>query len=191
MSSPSKETTTEKPVEVAKETKETVAATGEEKPKESVFAMKPGPFSFSTTATTSAKPAFSFAAPKLDAKEDDEAPQEEESDVPDVDTSGAHKTMEEDEDVLFTAYVYSIGLWSHYNSFSKLYRWDDKIKEWRESGTGEAKILKNKESGKIRFLMRREKVFKICGNHYGKCPHLHPSTHSSSNIYAYIPCHAC
>lgn len=40
--------------------------------------------------------------------------------------------------------------------------------EWKERGTGEIKLLKHNETGKIRVLMRREKTLKICANHYGK-----------------------
>ena len=40
--------------------------------------------------------------------------------------------------------------------------------EWKERGTGEIKLLKHKETGKIRVLMRRDKTLKICANHYGK-----------------------
>lgn len=31
---------------------------------------------------------------------------------------------------------------------------------------GEAKILKHKTTGKVRLLMRREKTYKICANHF-------------------------
>ena len=63
------------------------------------------------------------------------------------------KTMEEDEEVLFV-------------SRAKLYRFDDEEKAWKERGLGDAKLLKHKQTGKVRFLMRREKTLKICANHY-------------------------
>merc|ERR1719319_1525347 len=47
----------------------------------------------------------------------------------------------------------------------KLYRFVPESKEWKERGIGEFKILKNEESGKVRLLMRREQVHKICCNH--------------------------
>jgi len=62
------------------------------------------------------------------------------------------KTGEEDEDILFS-------------ERSKLFRYVPESKEWKERGIGEFKILKNRASGKIRFLMRREQVHKICCNH--------------------------
>jgi len=62
------------------------------------------------------------------------------------------KTGEEDEEVLFS-------------ERSKLFRFVPESKEWKERGLGDFKILKNKESGRVRFLMRREQVLKVCCNH--------------------------
>jgi len=36
---------------------------------------------------------------------------------------------------------------------------------WRERGTGDVKLLRHKEMGKVRLLMRQEKTLKICANH--------------------------
>ncbi|XP_059403014.1 RANBP2-like and GRIP domain-containing protein 5/6 isoform X3 [Carassius carassius] len=49
---------------------------------------------------------------------------------------------------------------------AKLFRFDSETKEWKERGIGSIKILKHKSSGKVRLLMRREQVLKICANHY-------------------------
>ncbi|XP_016339596.1 E3 SUMO-protein ligase RanBP2-like isoform X2 [Sinocyclocheilus anshuiensis] len=49
---------------------------------------------------------------------------------------------------------------------AKLFRFDSESKEWKERGIGSIKILKHKTSGKVRLLMRREQVLKICVNHY-------------------------
>ncbi|XP_069499137.1 ran-specific GTPase-activating protein-like [Ambystoma mexicanum] len=38
--------------------------------------------------------------------------------------------------------------------------------EWKELGTGDVKLLKHRERGTIRLLMRRDKTLKICANHY-------------------------
>ena len=44
----------------------------------------------------------------------------------------------------------------------KLYRIRDD--QWKERGTGNAKLLRNKESKKIRFVMRQEKTLKPVAN---------------------------
>lgn len=59
-------------------------------------------------------------------------------------------TGEEDEYVIF-------------NARAKLFRFVDK--QWKERGLGEMKLLKHKITGKVRVLMRREQVHKICANH--------------------------
>ncbi|TRM68416.1 RanBP1 domain-containing protein [Schizophyllum amplum] len=85
------------------------------------------------------------------------APREEEADVQfepviklteQVDT----KTMEEEEDVVF-------------KMRAKLFRFDTGASEWKERGTGDCKLLKHKETGKIRLVMRRDKTLKVCANH--------------------------
>ncbi|XP_006873099.1 PREDICTED: E3 SUMO-protein ligase RanBP2 isoform X2 [Chrysochloris asiatica] len=63
------------------------------------------------------------------------------------------KTGEEDEEQVFC-------------NRAKLFRFDADSKEWKERGIGNVKILRHKTSGKIRLLMRREQVLKICANHY-------------------------
>ncbi|KAJ3345631.1 Ran GTPase-binding protein yrb1 [Entophlyctis luteolus] len=63
------------------------------------------------------------------------------------------KTFEEDEDVLFKIRA-------------KLFRFDKPTNEWKERGTGDAKLLQHKITKKIRMLMRRDKTHKICANHY-------------------------
>lgn len=51
---------------------------------------------------------------------------------------------------------------------AKLFRFDNSFDppEWKERGTGDCKLLKHKESGLIRLLMRRDKTLKVCANHY-------------------------
>eukprot|EP01122_Echinamoeba_exundans_P008548 TRINITY_DN2855_c0_g2_i1.p1 TRINITY_DN2855_c0_g2~~TRINITY_DN2855_c0_g2_i1.p1 ORF type:complete len:195 (+),score=89.37 TRINITY_DN2855_c0_g2_i1:115-699(+) len=77
----------------------------------------------------------------------------EDNSIPDVVLSDAYKTLEEDEEALFKVRA-------------KLYRFEKNGNEWRERGMGEAKLLKHKQTGKVRLLMRREKTYKICANHY-------------------------
>eukprot|EP00164_Ancoracysta_twista_P000430 GFYU01000581.1.p1 GENE.GFYU01000581.1~~GFYU01000581.1.p1 ORF type:complete len:213 (+),score=69.63 GFYU01000581.1:96-641(+) len=54
---------------------------------------------------------------------------------------------------------------------AKLYRFvkDADGGAWKERGTGDVKLLKHKETGKCRLLMRQDKTLKICANHF-----LHP-----------------
>ncbi|KAM9393625.1 ran-specific GTPase-activating protein [Pholidichthys leucotaenia] len=64
------------------------------------------------------------------------------------------KTLEEDEEELF-------------RMRAKLYRFacENDPPEWKERGTGDVKLLKHKEKGTIRLLMRRDRTLKICANH--------------------------
>ncbi|KAL0372204.1 UNVERIFIED_CONTAM: Ran-binding protein 1c [Sesamum calycinum] len=48
---------------------------------------------------------------------------------------------------------------------SKLYRFDKEANQWKERGVGTVKLLKHKESGKVRLVMRQSKTLKICANH--------------------------
>ncbi|XP_026726166.1 E3 SUMO-protein ligase RanBP2-like [Trichoplusia ni] len=50
-----------------------------------------------------------------------------------------------------------------FSSRAKLFRFVDK--QWKERGLGEMKLLKHKTTGKVRVLMRREQIHKICANH--------------------------
>lgn len=52
---------------------------------------------------------------------------------------------------------------------AKLFKFDRESREWKERGTGDVRLLKHKENGKTRLVMRRDKTLKVCANHYGKC----------------------
>ena len=45
---------------------------------------------------------------------------------------------------------------------AKLYRFRDE--QWKERGTGNCRLLRHKETLKIRFVMRQEKTLKPCAN---------------------------
>ena len=49
---------------------------------------------------------------------------------------------------------------------AKLYRFRDD--QWKERGTGNAKLMRHKESKKIRFIMRQEKTLKPVANFISK-----------------------
>ncbi|MQL68983.1 hypothetical protein Taro_001258, partial [Colocasia esculenta] len=61
-------------------------------------------------------------------------------------------TGEEDEDALL-------------DLKAKLYRFDKDGNQWKERGTGTVKLLKHKDSQKVRLVMRQAKTLKICANH--------------------------
>lgn len=48
---------------------------------------------------------------------------------------------------------------------SKLYRFDKEGNQWKERGVGTVKLLKHKESAKVRLVFRQSKTLKICANH--------------------------
>jgi len=48
---------------------------------------------------------------------------------------------------------------------AKLFRFDAGLSEWKERGTGDVRLLQNKESKKVRLVMRRDKTLKVCANH--------------------------
>ncbi|XP_060175020.1 ran-binding protein 1 homolog c-like [Lycium barbarum] len=48
---------------------------------------------------------------------------------------------------------------------AKLYRFDKDGNQWKERGAGTVKLLKHKETGKVRLVMRQSKTLKICANH--------------------------
>lgn len=58
----------------------------------------------------------------------------------------------------------------------KLYRFDNEAGEWKERGTGKVKLLEDKETQRVRLLMREEKTLKIRANHIGmRIASLNPS----------------
>ena len=48
----------------------------------------------------------------------------------------------------------------------KLYRYRNE--QWKERGIGNAKLMRDKEQKRIRFIMRQEKTHKPVGNFFGK-----------------------
>lgn len=51
-----------------------------------------------------------------------------------------------------------------YSQRSKLLRFRDG--EWKERGIGDAKLLKHRVTGKVRFILRQERTMKVVANHY-------------------------
>lgn len=65
------------------------------------------------------------------------------------------KTNEESEEQLF-------------KMRAKLFKFVKESSEWKERGTGDVRLLKHKENGKTRLVMRRDKTLKVCANHYSE-----------------------
>eukprot|EP01000_Liburna_glaciale_P000640 NODE_1177_length_668_cov_1215.403877_g809_i0.p1 GENE.NODE_1177_length_668_cov_1215.403877_g809_i0~~NODE_1177_length_668_cov_1215.403877_g809_i0.p1 ORF type:complete len:171 (-),score=54.75 NODE_1177_length_668_cov_1215.403877_g809_i0:128-640(-) len=98
-----------------------------------------------TTATSEEKPAEEGEK----AKEEELPTQEGDPTLTPVETASG----EEEEEAL-------------YKKRAKLFRFDRSANEWKERGTGDVKLLKHKETAKVRLLMRRDGTLKICANHY-------------------------
>jgi len=126
----------------------------ETKPEEST------PATTEATSTESEAPAFSVPsfAPAPSGQPDAEAPL--------LSVEVEVKTNEEEEEILVKLRA-------------KLYRLANECDppEWKERGTGDIKLLKHKETGKIRVLMRRDKTLKVCANHY-----VHPDMILEANV---------
>lgn len=50
-----------------------------------------------------------------------------------------------------------------------MYRFDKEGNQWKERGAGTVKLLKHKQTGKVRLVMRQSKTLKICANHLSMC----------------------
>ncbi|GFP91384.1 Ran-binding protein 1 homolog c [Phtheirospermum japonicum] len=113
-------------------------------------------------ATTTEPKAFKVveeeALKRVEEEEDDSKPSAEDEDTgaqiaPIVKLQEvAVSTGEENEDILI-------------DLKAKLYRFDKAASQWKERGVGTVKLLKHKESGKVRLVMRQNKTLKICANH--------------------------
>ncbi|PNS17639.1 hypothetical protein CAC42_3034 [Sphaceloma murrayae] len=103
------------------------------------------------------EPSGSSKAKKA-AEDEDEKAEEEEADVnfePVVHLTEKveTKTNEELEEQMF-------------KMRAKLFKFDRESREWKERGTGDVRLLKHRENGKTRLVMRRDKTLKVCANHY-------------------------
>ena len=65
---------------------------------------------------------------------------------------------------------------------TKMFRFDS---EWKERGVGEIKILKHKDSGLFRLIMRRDRTHKLCANH-GLITGMQIKRMSGNNKRAYV-----
>ena len=128
-------------------------------PREGTFSFSPKPIISET-----------FITPRASASKDTTAEQSPKS-AP----GSPEKFKEEECKATFTPIVQlerketGTGEESEYILFcrkAKVYRFDKSGPQWKERGVGQLKILKNKQSGSVRIIMRRDQVKKICLNHY-------------------------
>jgi Ran-binding protein 1 len=100
-----------------------------------------------------------------------ESPQEDHEPVDDShkeapSTAAEQKDPDENEDKLF-------------GDKALLYRFDKSSNDWKERGSGFMKILKSRENGRCRILMRRFQTFRVCANHF-ILPFMELKPHSGS-----------
>ncbi|KAJ9136748.1 Ran-specific GTPase-activating protein 1 [Pleurostoma richardsiae] len=104
----------------------------------------------------SAKAQREAAAAAKEGEEGEEAPESEDvhfEPVIHLTEKVEVKTNEESEEQLF-------------KMRAKLFIFKRDSSEWKERGTGDVRLLKHKENGKTRLVMRRDKTLKVCANHY-------------------------
>ncbi|TGZ80246.1 hypothetical protein EX30DRAFT_341799 [Ascodesmis nigricans] len=149
----------------------TTIPTKEEKPEETQETKEAEP---EKPANPTDKPIFSMFGGGGAIKTKPELKEEEEGEA------SASKEAEGEEapespDVHFepVAHVEKVDVKSHEESEeqsfkmrAKLFKFDRESKEWKERGTGDVRLLKHKENGKTRLVMRRDKTLKVCANHY-------------------------
>jgi hypothetical protein len=70
---------------------------------------------------------------------------------------------------------------------AKLFKFVRESNEWKERGTGDVRLLKHKENGKTRLVMRRDKTLKVCANHYGKLKETLRCSTAEANIIIVVP----
>lgn len=87
-------------------------------------------------------------------------------------------TGEENEDLIFKIRA-------------RLYRWRND--DWKERGTGEVKLLRNKESKRIRFVLRQDKTLKAVANFLitEKDPLCLLKPHQASDKMFFFPAYDC
>lgn len=165
-------TTTETPETKAEEVKETIQTSpaGPDKPvtSSSVFSMFGGGAKKEkkdeeedrgdTSGSAKAqREAAAAAAGKKEGGEDEDQPPESEDvhfePVIRLTEKVETKTNEESEEQVF-------------KMRAKLFKFVRDTSEWKERGTGDVRLLKHRENGKTRLVMRRDKTLKVCANHY-------------------------
>jgi len=113
---------------------------------------------------------------KKEKKEEPEGAEEEESGSSKKKAAGGEEEVEESPDIHFEPVVHlteKVDIKTNeeleeqtFKMRAKLFKFDRDSREWKERGTGDVRLLKHKENGKTRLVMRRDKTLKVCANHY-------------------------
>ncbi|KAI1110750.1 hypothetical protein F5Y14DRAFT_427783 [Nemania sp. NC0429] len=96
------------------------------------------------------------AAAAAKGDDEDQAPESD-----DVNFEPVHKLTEKVETVTHEESEEQV-----FSMRCKMFRFVQETREWKERGTGPLRLLKHKENGKTRLVMRRDKTLKVCANHY-------------------------
>ncbi|XP_066267898.1 E3 SUMO-protein ligase RanBP2-like isoform X2 [Branchiostoma lanceolatum] len=125
---------------------------------QSFFGSTSQPASFSFSASFADSRNMSLNLNKTEPEEDEYYQDDEEdnihfSPIATLPENVEHVTGEEDDTTLF-------------EHRAKLYRFDTTNQEWKERGVGDIKILQNLADGRVRVVMRRERIMKLCANHH-------------------------
>ncbi|KAL2024678.1 hypothetical protein VTK56DRAFT_6879 [Thermocarpiscus australiensis] len=110
----------------------------------------------SGSAKAQREAAAAAAAAAKEGEEDDQPPESEDvhfEPVIHLTEKVEIKTNEEQEEQVF-------------KMRAKLFKYVPDTREWKERGTGDVRLLKHRENGKTRLVMRRDKTLKVCANHY-------------------------
>ncbi|KAK3302322.1 uncharacterized protein B0T15DRAFT_496792 [Chaetomium strumarium] len=110
----------------------------------------------SGSAKAQREAAAAAAAAAKDGEEEDQAPESDDvhfEPVIHLTEKVEVKTNEEMEEQVF-------------KMRAKLFKYISETREWKERGTGDVRLLKHRENGKTRLVMRRDKTLKVCANHY-------------------------
>lgn len=163
---PTDGTTEEKPSTITETATQTASAV-----KENIFSM------FGGGSKPAPKSADTATADEEDNDRSGSAKAQKEKAAAEGGEEGEEKAEEEEADVHFEPVVHlteKVETKTNeeleeqtFKMRAKLFKFDRDSREWKERGTGDVRLLKHRENGKTRLVMRRDKTLKVCANHYG------------------------
>ncbi|PGG99995.1 hypothetical protein AJ79_08357 [Helicocarpus griseus UAMH5409] len=167
---------TQDPTTAPAEEKKVEATTEEPKATEDIKKEEGGEAAKPATATSDAVFSMFGGGPKKEKKEEEDEGADEPSGSSKKKDEGEGAADEEEVDVHFEPVVHlteKVEVKTNeeqeeqtFKMRAKLFKFDRESREWKERGTGDVRLLKHKENGKTRLVMRRDKTLKVCANHY-------------------------